>query len=260
MTMDLEPRDGESLDRLNARLRLLQRVRGHRATSDDVLLAWAAVAARPQARRYLDLGTGKGTVALLVLDALPDCEAEGLEAVAESHALALRNARLNGLDGRFRPHLADLRAPEALPAGARFDLIGGAPPYVPAGAGVLPADPQRAAGRHELRGGVEEYARAAARWLAPDGAAVLLVDGAGRDRAAVALVAAGLRARRRIEVGAHPGRPATFWIFVAGYSDGPLATERLDLRSAPGSAWSPAYAGARAALALDGDAIPRPSG
>jgi len=262
---DLEPREDESLDRLNARLWLLQRRRGHRATSDDVLLAWAAVRARPAARRYLDLGTGKGTVALLVLDALPQCVADGVEALPQSHELALRNARRNGLASRFSPRLGDLRSPAALPPDACYDLVGGAPPFVRPGAGVLPADPQRAAGRFELRGGVEDYAAAAARWLAPDGAAVLIMDGRGRERGLAALAQAGLACRRLTEVGPAPGCPATFWLFEAGHlpeprepalRDGdrraaaPPAPERLDLRERPGGPWTAAYARVRQRLAL----------
>lgn len=247
---DLEPQEGESLDRLNARVRLLQRVRGHRATSDDVLLAWAAVRARPAARRYLDLGTGKGTVALLVLDAIAGCAAEGIEAVPESHALALRNARLNGVSDRFTPRLGDLRAADVLPDGSRFDLIAGAPPFMPVGSGVLPADPQRAAGRFELRGGAADYALAAARWLEPHGAFVLLMDGHGRERGGAALERAGLSCRRLVEVAPRPGRPATYWIFVAERATGPLVTERLDMRDSEGPRWSAAYAGVRARLSL----------
>ncbi|MCA9541603.1 MAG: AMP-binding protein, partial [Myxococcales bacterium] len=103
------PGPDETLDRLSATLRILQRRRGHRAASDDTLLAWFALQARPAARRVLDLGTGKGTVALLLLRALPDCVVVGVEAVPEAHALAVRNARLNGLVQRFSPRLGDLR-------------------------------------------------------------------------------------------------------------------------------------------------------
>ena len=38
--------------------------RGHRAASDDTLPAWAAAEACPHAFRVLDLGSGKGTVAI----------------------------------------------------------------------------------------------------------------------------------------------------------------------------------------------------
>ncbi len=245
------PGPDETLDRLNARLRILQRRRGHRATSDDVLLAWAALEARPAARRQLDLGTGKGTVALLLLDALPRLASVGVEALPQSHALARRNAALNGLAHRFEPRLGDLRDPAVLADTAPFDLVCGAPPFMPPGSGLLPRDPQRAAGRFELRGGVEDYAATAARHLAPGGAVVLLMDGHGEARLRAAICGAGLALRRMVRVVPRPAAPPTYWIGTAETTAGPCAERTLAMRGAEGEAWSPAYAAVRALLALD---------
>lgn len=214
-----------------------------------MLLAWAGVRANPKARRYLDLGSGKGTVALLVLDRLKACTAVGVEAFEQSHQLAVRNAQLNALTDRYTPLLYDLRD---WPAPAEpFDLVGGAPPFMPVGTGVLPKDPQRAAGRFELRGGVEEYALAAARSLAPDGVAVLLMDGHGRRRGLLALKAAGLGVYEVLEVAPRPEQPPTYWIFSARHAPCAAPTEgRLEMRDATGDHWSQDYAAARQLLDL----------
>lgn len=246
----IEPGPDETLDRLSGSLWILQRRRGHRATSDDVLLAWAGARAAPDARRVLDLGTGKGTVALLLCRALPAARLVGVEAFAASHALAVRNAALNGLADRFDPRHGDLRDPAVLAGEAPFDLVTGAPPFMPPGTGVLPADPQRAAGRFELRGGVEGYCGAAADQLAVEGRAVILMDGASRARTLAAVAGAGLAARRIVEVTPRPGRPATFWIVEAARAPGPLVEERLAMRDTAGEGWSADYAAARAALDL----------
>lgn len=244
----------ETLDRLSTTLRILQRRRGHRATSDDVLLAFAALRAMPDARRVLDLGTGKGTVALLMCRALPTARIIGVEAFAASHDLARRNAALNGLTHRFDPRLGDLRDPAVLAGEPPFDLITGAPPFMPPGTGVLPTDAQRAAGRFELRGGVEDYCATAARHLAADGRAVILMDGQSRDRTLAAAEATALAVRRVIEVLPRPGRPATFWIVETAHLDpattAPPVEEQLTMRDAAGEHWSAAYAAARAALDL----------
>lgn len=250
MTPALEPGPDETLDRLSATLWILQRRRGHRATSDDVLLAWAGARAAPAARRVLDLGTGKGTVALLLCRALPEARIVGVEAFAASHALAIRNAALNGLADRFDPRHGDLRDPAVLAGEAPFELVTGAPPFMPPGTGVLPADPQRAAGRFELRGGVEGYCATAARHLADAGRAVILMDGASRARTLAAVAGAGLAPRRITEVAPRPGRAATFWIIEAARRVGPLVEARLDMRGAAGEGWSTEYAAARAALDL----------
>ncbi|MBU0553706.1 methyltransferase domain-containing protein [Myxococcota bacterium] len=249
----MELKEGERIDRLSRELRIIQRIKGHRATSDDVLLAWAGAQARPEARRILDLGTGKGTVALLLAHHLPSAQIIGVEAFPQSHDQALRNAALNGLSHRFEPRLGDLRDPTVLRGEAPFDLICGAPPFMPLGAGTPPQDPQRAAGRFELHGGIEGYAATAAAWLAESGRAALLMDGLSLDRSVAALKAAGLRVEARWDIPPREGAPPTYRIFIcarAGEPDG--VTERVKLRPMrEGAGWAPWYQAARAALALD---------
>jgi tRNA1(Val) A37 N6-methylase TrmN6 len=197
----------------------------------------------------LDLGTGKATVALLVARRLPQAQIVGVEAFPQSHALALRNVALNALQDRIEPRLGDLRDPSVLADTAPFDLICGAPPFMPVGTGVLPKDPQRAAGRFELRGGVEAYAACAFRHLARDGTVVLLMDGHGKDRLQASL-GAGLR--DLIAIVPRPGQAPTYWIGIAGHTAAPCVERVVPMRI--GDAWSPAYAALRQALRLDSDA------
>ena len=60
----------ETLDHLAGDWRIYQLKGGHRFSADDVLTAWTAARARPQADRLLDLGCGIGSVGLLTLWAL----------------------------------------------------------------------------------------------------------------------------------------------------------------------------------------------
>jgi tRNA1(Val) A37 N6-methylase TrmN6 len=252
MPLSLVPGPDESLDPLSRTLMILQRRRGHRAGSDDVVLAWTALHACPDATAVLDLGSGQATVAMLLASRLPSARVLSLEAQAVSHQLACRNVALNRLGDRVLPVHGDLRAAEALGVGGGFDLITGAPPFMPLGTGVLPQDPQRAAGRFELRGGVEDYLACAVPRLAPGGRAVILMDGlsAARTRAAIARV--GLRVEQLVEVGPRPGRPPTYQAFVAGSPDvveGEART-RLSMRGVSGDAWTSSWVAVRSALDL----------
>jgi len=224
---------------LTRTLRLTQRRRGHRVATDDVLCAWAAVRARPTARTYLDLGAGHGAVTLMVLGQLPaDARAWAIEAQAISYALLVDNLAQAELSDRVTPLLGDLRDPDGLAEGLRVELISGSPPFMPLGSGVLPRDPQRAGGRFELRGGVEAYAAAIARWLAPTGEAALLMDGASEGRCVAAFAAAGLARRACTVVVPRPGKAPRYRIHhLTLGGEGPRepeVTEHLLLADAAG--------------------------
>ena len=108
----LEARLGEpvTLDALTGAWSILQRKRGHRHSTDDVLTAYYALVHGPRTDAALDLGTGIGTVGLLVLHGLgPDATLTCVEAQEISYALLLENLALNGLQARVKPTLGDLR-------------------------------------------------------------------------------------------------------------------------------------------------------
>jgi tRNA1Val (adenine37-N6)-methyltransferase len=233
----------ETLDRLARTLHIIQKKHGHRAASDDVFLSWVAARVCPGASRVLDLGSGKGTVAMLLLRCLSQCRVIGIEALDMSHDLARRNAILNGLENRYEPRLGDLRDASVLLGEPPFDLITGAPPFMPVGSGTLPRNAQRAASRFELRGGAREYAKAAARYLAPNGQVVLLMDGLepSRVRAEEACASAGLFPYLIVAVRPRPGRPPVYWILAADRKGGGAVEESLCMRPEFGNAWSPEY-------------------
>ena len=218
----VQPLDGETLDRISDRRRVLQRRKGHRSATDDVLAAWSALAAAPHAERVLDLGCGHGTVTLHLSEALPDAEFVAVEVQEVSASLARRNMLLNGLQDRVIVLRSDLRELGALepPFAAAlipgFDLVTGTPPFMPLGSGVLPADPQRAAGRFELRGGIEAYCAAAAHRLRPGGRVSFLMDGAQDERCKAAFVAAGLHLDRVVVVTPRPGRRVRYRGYIGG--------------------------------------------
>ncbi len=230
----LSPGEGESLDDLAHGLRVLQRRRGHRSATDDVLATASAIAAMPAAAAVLDLGCGHGTVTLLLSGLLPSASFVSVEVQEVSHALLGRNIRLNGLQSRVRSVLGDLRS---LRLEERFDLVTGTPPFMPIGSGILPKDPQRAAGRFELRGGVEDYLVTGRRHLATAGRVSVLMDGAQDARCRSAFKTAGLHLHCVRSFVPRPGRAVRYRAYVGGLepSSTAIVEEQLLVREEDGA-------------------------
>lgn len=222
-------------DRLTPSVRVYQRQKGHRFSSDDVATAYVAFTTRPDAKRVLDLGCGLGSVLLLLGWKLPGAELRGVEAQAMSYALLERNVARSGFAERIQITHGDLRDPE-LPrrVGGPFDLITGTPPYFPPEAALDAEDEQRAFARIEYRGGVEAYIDAAAPLLARDGALVVCGDARSNERTRSAAAAAGLALRARCDVIARAGVSPLFSIWTLGWSEAPFEATSLTLRSESG--------------------------
>ena len=115
--------------------------------TDSVLLA--DFAADRRVRRFADLGCGAGVLTVLLLHALPQAAAVGVELQPDAAQLCRDNLSANGLAGRAEILCADLREHRAvLPAGD-FDLVVANPPYFAAGSGYTSPDPVRAHARDE---------------------------------------------------------------------------------------------------------------
>jgi len=228
-----EPRPGESLDRLNHEHRILQRVKGHRSGTDDVLAAWIGVRECPDAGRVLDLGCGHGTVTLLMSSMLPDARFVSVEVQSVSADLLRRNVQLNGLADRVEVVAGDLRE---LERPERYDLITGTPPFMPVGSGLMAQDPQRAAARFELRGGIEDYLATARRHLAPGGKVSMLMDASQDGRCVSAFADAGLSLYSVTVVTPTPGHRPRFRGYVGGLEarSGAADTLALCVREADG--------------------------
>ena len=191
---ELWPGPGEDLCWLAGNWRLLQRTDGHRTSLDDLLTAQLAatlVADRPPTR-WLDLGTGIGSVALFLSWRFTQAVGLGVEVQAISAAMAKRSLAWNGAAHRVEIRHGDFRDPAVLAGQGTFDLVTGTPPYFPIGTGSLSTAVQRAPCRFELHGGVEAYCEAAAHRLAPGAPFVACEAWIQRERVEPAGRAAGL--------------------------------------------------------------------
>lgn len=196
-------------DAIAGALRITQRKYGHRYSIDDVLTAQVAAQARPEARRCLELGSGIGSVLLMLCYKLPHAAFLAIEAQRNSFRLLSDNIRQNGLAARVTACHGDLRE-LVTPALGQFDLITGTPPYVSPSDATPSSDAQRAFARQEWRGGVEDYVSAASQVLAADGCLVVCADARQPARVEQAALRNGLINLRRIDVHPRAGRPALF--------------------------------------------------
>jgi tRNA1(Val) A37 N6-methylase TrmN6 len=206
---ELWPAEGEDLCWLAGDWRILQRLDGHRWSADDLVTAWYA-ARGPEPARALDLGCGIGTVLLFTAWRFPLARCLGVEAQDLSFALARRSLAWNGVEDRCQLIHADFRELE-IPD--RFELITGTPPYFPAGSGLESEHVQRAPCRFEHRGGVEDYARTAARLLTDEGRFVGCEAALQSARVEQAARAAGLQITRYLEVIPREGKRPLFCVF-----------------------------------------------
>ncbi len=210
----LEARWGEpiTLDALTGSWSILQRKRGHRHSTDDVLTAYHALVHGPRTDAALDLGTGIGTVGLMVLFGLaPSATLTCVEAQEVSYALLLENLALNHLTDRVFPTRGDLR--------------------------VVPSDSQKAHARFELRGTVYDYATAALAALSDsdDARFVFCFPTAQVARAWQAIRAHGLSAVAWRDVIPRAGRAPLFSLFACRKGDHPEREEPpLIVRDASG--------------------------
>lgn len=100
-------------------------------STDSMALAWFAKLKRNS--RVLDLGSGCGTLGLLLCGKRPDCHVVGVERQQADHEAALENIRRNGLDTRMESICADLgTVPSRFPAGS-FSACISNPPYFSGG-------------------------------------------------------------------------------------------------------------------------------
>ena len=87
----------------------------------------------PKQARVLDLGSGCGTLGLLLCANDPHCRVTGIELDERAHTAALENIRENGLTGRMESICADLRTLSSLLPPGCMDVCVSNPPYFSGG-------------------------------------------------------------------------------------------------------------------------------
>lgn len=208
--------EDQTLDAISGDFRLFQLKKGHRFSTDDLLVAWYGTSLCPRATRVLDLGSGIGSVGMISAWRLPGATFVSVEAQAESVKLAAASALYNQLGARYEIRSGDFRDPTVLAPEELFDLVLGSPPYFPIGSGIEGDHPQKIACRFELRGNIFDYCLSAAAHLAPGGvfAAVFPLPDGQFERVVDAASRAQLAIVRRRPVVLREGEAPLLAVFL----------------------------------------------
>lgn len=176
---------------------------------DSEVLVEAALAARPDAKRVLDCGTGSGALLLAVLANLSRATGIGIDRSPEALAIARRNAETTGLADRAEMRMADWDQADWATGLGQFDLILANPPYVEETAYLAPSvrayEPSGAlfAGIE----GLDAYRVLIPQLpglLAPDGAALIEIGHRQADAVGAVSMAAGFQCRLHQDLGGRP--------------------------------------------------------
>lgn len=100
-------------------------------STDSMLLSWFAKL--PRNARVLDLGSGCGTLGLLLCAREEQCRVTGIELTEQAHRAALENIGRNSLEHRMESICADIRQVPSLLSPGIFTTVVSNPPYFSAG-------------------------------------------------------------------------------------------------------------------------------
>jgi tRNA1Val (adenine37-N6)-methyltransferase len=210
--------EGETLDELRpGGVRIIQPARGYRFSLDPLLLAGFA-RVRP-GEAVADLGTGSGVIPLLLAARSGGARIVGVELQPALADRARRSVALNGLEGRIKIVEADLRDLRGRLEPQSFAAVLANPPYRRVGSGRKAPVAERAAARHELAGGLEDFLRAAAYLLGTGGRFYVVYLAERLAELLTAMRASRLEPKRLRCVHSRGGEPARL-VLIEGRKDG----------------------------------------
>ena len=186
----------------------------------------------PKGASVLDLGSGCGTLGLLLCSREESCRVTGIELTSAAHEAALANIRRNALEGRMESICADLRTVPGFLRPGSFSCCISNPPYFSGG----PASRRLPLARREDACSPEDLFRAAS-WALKYGGDLYLVHKPERLAELTAAAAAqSLEAKRLCLVRHKPDSPVTLILlqFRKGAKPG-LLWEELVLHNPDGS-------------------------
>ena len=151
--------DGERIDEVNDKLRLIQKPEGLTFGTDALLLAGYLSG---KSARGLELGAGSGIISFLLLTRKKVGKVTALEVQEDYARLTERNTELNGLSESMETVNIDLRD---FKGEEGYDAVYTNPPYMTVGSGLANAFSGKNLARHEVMGDIADFCRCAASSL-----------------------------------------------------------------------------------------------
>ncbi len=200
---------------LDGQLHILQPRKGFRAGIDSVMLA-AAVPARA-GERVFEAGSGPGVAALCLLKRVADVCLTGVERNPQYAALAMENARRNGLGQRATFIAGDALLagkasgpPQLVKAAGGFHHAFANPPFHQARAAQISPDAGKAAAHVQGPATtLADWVRALARMVRPKGTVTLILPATALPTLLGAMQAAHLGGIRVAPLWPRTGQPAS---------------------------------------------------
>ncbi|HUH66647.1 MAG TPA: tRNA1(Val) (adenine(37)-N6)-methyltransferase [Syntrophales bacterium] len=217
-------RDGETVDHvLGGRLTIFQKKRGYRFSLDALLLAHFVKVKKGET--VIDLGTGSGVIALIVALRKECREIAGVDIQKDLVDMAKRTVSLNNLDDRVAIRHGDIRRIETLFKRHTFDVAVFNPPYRRLRSGRINPDAEKSIARHEVKGALKDFLKAAAYVLASSGRVYVIYPATRMVELLSSMRAGGMEPKRLQIVHSKSGSRGEFAL-VEGVKNG---REQLDV-------------------------------
>jgi len=148
-------------------LRICQKRKGYRFSIDAVVLAHHVSLKAPAVA--VDLGTGCGIIPLILASRFPLLQVYGIEIQKDLAELALKNVRLNHMEGQITILHTDMKDLGPYLRSGVADVVCSNPPYRKLHAGRLNPDPEKAVAKHEVKAAISDVLSVAEKLLKTSG-------------------------------------------------------------------------------------------
>ena len=217
---------GESLDDLlKGKLSIIQKIEGYRFSIDPILLAGFAHIKRCDL--VADLGAGSGVISLILAYRHRQIKITGIEIDAEQADMASRSLTLGSLNKRAAIIKGDLKEIKSLSPPEIYSVVVANPPYGKATSGRINPDEKIAAARHEIRGGLYDFLKAAAYLLKYRGRVNLIYPARRLADLIYDMRMTGIEPKRLRSVHSNRGEPAKL-VLLEGVKGGGVEMKVMD--------------------------------